>query len=100
MQNTEITGEVRVSDRALHSIIRGATMSVVGIAPLSHDSPTIRVNSLEIGIAVELRIAVQYGAPIVVVAQQVSDQVRARLEYALGLPVTDIQVFVQGTRRA
>ncbi len=92
-------GEVRISEQALRSIVNSAIGAVPGALVLTDIHPAIRIEPTSSGLNVEVRIAVQYGAPIGSVSQNVADTVRSKLEYALGLAVIHIQVLVQGTRR-
>ena len=50
------------------------------------------------GVVVDVYVIVQYGIRIRVVAESVQNTVRFHIEHALGLPVSAVNVYVQGLR--
>ncbi len=110
-ENNQI-GSIHVSPRAIATIAYHAareTYGVVGLAPknlvtgltqaLAKD-PThgveVRYDGVQINI--ELYIVVEYGTRIKSVAHSVSNAVRFHVEKALGLPVNEVNVHIQGLR--
>jgi uncharacterized alkaline shock family protein YloU len=49
-------------------------------------------------IAIDLYVIIEYGTRIVEVARNVQENVRYAVEHALGLPVSRVNVRVQGVR--
>jgi uncharacterized alkaline shock family protein YloU len=110
-ENNQI-GSVHVSPRAIATIAYHAareTYGVVGLAPknlvtgltqaLAKD-PThgVEVHYDGMQINIELYIVVEYGTRIKSVAHSVSNAVRFHVEKALGLPVNEVNVHIQGLR--
>ncbi len=114
MKNEEINsyGSVNVSARAISSIAYQAAVrsyGVVGLAPknivngLTHmvvKDPThgIEVECNEDHINIDLYVIVQYGTRIKSVAASVANTVRYNVEKALGFPINEVNVHVQGIR--
>ena len=71
-----------------------------GIAKLlSRDSKRgIDVTLLEAGIVIDVYVVVEYGVRIKTVAESIQHTVKFHLEKALGLPVHEVNVYVQGLR--
>ena len=105
-------GQIEVSPLAIATIASQAVLTsygVVGMAPrnvvdglaniLTHD-PRHGVEVLTQGgeITINLYIIVEYGTRIASVAESVQNVVRFNVEKALGLPVGDVNVYVQGLR--
>src|SRR3989338_734393 len=105
-------GHIEVSPLAIATIASQAVLTsygVVGMAPrnvvdglaniLTHD-PRHGVEVLTQGgeITINLYIIVEYGTRIASVAESVQNVVRFNVEKALGLPVGDVNVYVQGLR--
>jgi len=110
-ENNQI-GSIHVSPRAIATIAYHAareTYGVVGLAPknlmkgltqvLAKD-PTqgVEVHYDGVQINIELYIVVEYGTRIKSVAHSVSNAVRFHVEKALGLPVNEVNVHIQGLR--
>lgn len=113
--NTRIMpeGTIEVAPRAIASLVAHAvthTYGVVGMAPANlRDSvgQVLRKEDQHRGIGVhigrdaitvDIHIVVAYGTRISEVAQQVIATVNYTLQKSLGLPVTTINVHVQGVR--
>ena len=58
----------------------------------------IGVHMDEDGIVIDVYVIVQYGIRIRAVAESVQNTVRFHIERALGLPVSAVNVYVQGLR--
>ena len=110
----EITpmGNIHVSPRAIATIAYQAVLEsygVVGMASknlvngLAHvlvKDPTkgVEVHFKDDQINIDLYIVVEYGTRIKSVAASVANTVRYQVEKSLGLPVTQVNVHVQGLR--
>jgi uncharacterized alkaline shock family protein YloU len=105
-------GSIHISARAIATIAYQATIKsygVVGLASknivdgLAHlivKDPThgIEVNYEDDQIDIDVYVVVQYGTRIKSVANSVVNTVRFNVEKALGLPINNINVHVQGMR--
>lgn len=115
MPNTRISpqGVIEVSPRAIGSIAADAvcrSYGVVGMAPANLRDSVVQVlrredqhRGIEVhigkdSIAVDLYVVLQYGTRISEVAQQVIATVSYALNKSLGLPVSTVNVHVQGIR--
>lgn len=110
----EITpiGSIHVSPGAIASIAYHAALQSYGVVGLTSKNivggltqvvvkdPTYGVDVEYDGenINIELFIIVEYGTRIKSVAASVSNSVRYNVEKALGMPVHDVNVHVQGLR--
>jgi uncharacterized alkaline shock family protein YloU len=105
-------GSIHISARAIATIAYQATIKsygVVGLASknivngLAHlivKDPThgIEVHYEDDQIDIDIYVIVQYGTRIKSVANSVVNTVRFNVEKALGLPINNINVHVQGMR--
>ena len=105
-------GSIHVSPRAIATIVSNAvreSYGVVGLAPKNLvnglaqvvvKDPTLGVEVSYDGqkIDIDIYIIVEYGTRIKSVAASVSNTVRFQVERALGMPINDINVHVQGLR--
>lgn len=105
-------GTIDISARAIATIAYQATIKsygVVGLAPknimdglanLIVKDPThgIEVHYEDDHIDIDLYVIVQYGTRIKSVANSVVNTVRFNVEKALGLPINNVNVHVQGMR--
>jgi uncharacterized alkaline shock family protein YloU len=105
-------GTIHISPSAIATIAHRATLEsygVVGLAPknLAEGLATtitkepargisVRYNGEEIDI--DIHIIVEYGTRVTSVAESVANTVRYHVEKALGMPVHDINVHIQGLR--
>ncbi len=111
-EESNLIGSIHVSPRAIATIAYHAareTYGIVGLAPknlvtgltqaLAKD-PThgVEVHYDGTQINIELFIVVEYGTRIKSVAHSVSNAVRFHVEKALGLPVNEVNVHIQGLR--
>lgn len=107
-------GSIEVAPRAIASIVADAVCrayGVVGMAPANlrdsvaqvlrqedqHHGIEVHIGKEEI--AVDVYVVVAYGTRISEVAQQVIATVSYALEQALGMPVSNINVHVQGVSK-
>jgi uncharacterized alkaline shock family protein YloU len=111
-EDTNPYGSIDISARAIATIAYQATIKsygVVGLAPknimdglanLIVKDPThgIEVHYEDGHIDIDLYIVVQYGTRIKSVANSVVNTVRFNVEKALGIPINNVNVHVQGMR--
>jgi len=113
MADESVLGKIEVSPRAIISIAGDAVLScygVVGMAPATLSDGIaeilqvgnyyrgVEVKLLERSIVIDLYVVIEYGTRISEVAQLVMEQVKFRVEKALGMPVATVNVHVQGLR--
>lgn len=108
-------GKIEVAPRAIASIAAAAVMrsyGVVGMAPQTiregmarvlprqdaHKGVKVRIRGDEI--TIDLYVIVEYGTRIAEVARNAQENVLYAIERALGMPVTRVNVRVQGLRIA
>jgi Uncharacterized protein conserved in bacteria len=105
-------GGIRISPAAIAHVARDAALQSYGVVGLtsrnmfdylasqvrSSHLQGVRVHLKGEQIIVDLYVIVQYGTRISEVAQGVMNQVKYALERTLGVPVTQINVHVQGLR--
>ena len=109
---TTIHGKITISPEAIATISAHAAMQsygVVGMAAknlmdgiahaLAYD-PThgVEVQAMEDEIRINMYIIVEYGTRISSVATSVANAVRYQVERAIGMPVSAVNVHVQGLR--
>ena len=111
-EETNTLGNINISSRAIATIAYHAAIrsyGVVGLASrnlvngLTHmivKDPThgIEVDFTPEYINIDLYIVVQYGTRIKSVAASVANTVRFQVEKAIGMPLNEINVHVQGLR--
>jgi uncharacterized alkaline shock family protein YloU len=111
-EDTSPHGSIQVSPRAIASIAWQAAVQSYGVVGLASKNfldgvsnfivkdPThgIEVGYDEGRINIDLYIVVEYGTNIKVVAASVAKTVRFQVEKALGLPIQQVNVHVQGLR--
>jgi uncharacterized alkaline shock family protein YloU len=106
-------GKVEVSSRAIASIASEAVLRCYGVVGMSaatlrdgiaevlqvhHYHRGVDVQIVNEQIVVDLYVVVEYGTRISEVAQNVMESVKFSLERALGMPVAEVNVHVQGLR--
>jgi uncharacterized alkaline shock family protein YloU len=106
-------GKVKVSPRAIASIASEAVLRCYGVVGMSaatlrdgiaevlqvhHYHRGVDVQIVDEQIAVDLYVVIEYGTRISEVAQNVMESVKFALERALGMPVAEVNVHVQGLR--
>ncbi|MGD1997078.1 MAG: Asp23/Gls24 family envelope stress response protein [Anaerolineae bacterium] len=108
----EWKGQVEVSSTAIASIAHEAIMSCYGVvgtaskglatgiadvlSPESRRGVVVQVERDRI--VVDLYIVIEYGTRIASVARSAMNVVKYRVEQALGVPVAEVNVHVQGLR--
>jgi uncharacterized alkaline shock family protein YloU len=111
-KETTPIGSIHVSPQAIATIAYQATMRsygvvgmasknvVDGLAQVLVKDPThgIDVNYDGQQIDIDIYIIIEYGTRIKSVANSVANTVRYNVEKALGLPINEINVHVQGLR--
>ena len=105
-------GRIEVSTTAIASIVNEAVLTcygVVGTAAkdltsgivnvLSRDSKRgVEVHIKDNQITIDVYVIIEYGTRIVAVAHSVMNVVKFSVERALGVPVAEINVHVEGLR--
>lgn len=108
-------GKIEVLPRAIATIAAGAvgrSYGIVGMAPHTlregvaqvlrqedaHKGVDVQIGQDEI--TIDLYVIMEYGTRIAEVARNVQEHVRYAVEQALGVPVTRVNVRVQGLRMA
>ena len=105
-------GNIEVSPTAIASIANAAVLSCYGVVGttdkdlavgivnlLSPDSKRgIEVHVDDGQITIDVYVIIEYGTRIVAVACNVMNVVKFSVEQALGIPVTEVNVHVQGLR--
>ena len=109
---TTALGSIHISPNALATIAYHATLTsygVVGLAPknlaegISATITKIPARGVSVhyngeDIDIEVHIIIEYGTRITSVADSVADAVRYQVEKALGMPVHQVNVHIQGLR--
>jgi uncharacterized alkaline shock family protein YloU len=105
-------GRIEVSTTAIASIVNEAVLTcygVVGTAAkdltsgivnvLSRDSKRgVEVHIKDNQITIDVYVIIEYGTRIVAVARSVMNVVKFSVERALGVPVAEVNVHVEGLR--
>jgi uncharacterized alkaline shock family protein YloU len=111
-EETNPIGSINISPRAIATIAYHAAVQsygVVGLASknivngLTHlivKDPThgIEVNYNGAQVDIDIYIVVEYGTRIKSVASSVANTVRYQVEKAIGIPINEVNVHVQGLR--
>jgi len=111
-EETTTFGTITISPNALATIAYHATLTsygVVGLAPKNlvegltatitkepAHGVSVRYNGDQID--VDVHIVIEYGTRITSVADSVANAVRYQVEKALGMPIHNVNVHVQGLR--
>ena len=113
MSKESALGKVEVSPRAIASIASQAVLNCYGVVGMSAATlrdgiaEVLQVNNYHRGvdvrvvddhIVVDLYVVIEYGTRISEVAQNMMETVKFSLEQALGMPVAEVNVHVQGLR--
>ena len=111
MSEENYLGQIEVSPRAIAALAGQAVLEsygVVGMAnrnfrdgiaeilPGSHYRRGIEVRLVEHEITIDLYVVIQYGTRISEVAHGIISRVRFGVEKALGIPVKQVNIHVQG----
>ena len=103
-------GSIHISPRAVATIAYHATRESYGVVGLTSKNlvkglanslvkdPThgVEVNFDGESITIDLYIIIEYGTRITSVAESVANSVRYQVEKALGMPIHNVNVHVQG----
>ena len=111
-EETTTLGTIHISPNALATIAYHATLTsygVVGLAPknlaeglaatitrVPAHGVSVHYNGEEIDI--DIHIIIEYGTRVNSVAESVADAVRFQVEKALGMPIHQVNIHVQGLR--
>jgi uncharacterized alkaline shock family protein YloU len=108
MPERRAPGRSAVTRRAVTDIVRAAVLSSYGVAGFASprtidpvirwlrlDEPGIRIRIGD-GLRVALHLRVAYGLPVAEVARQVESAVRYSVERALGRPIDELSIHVDG----
>jgi uncharacterized alkaline shock family protein YloU len=112
MTDKQPKGRIEVSTAAIASLANEAVLTCYGVVGtalkdlpmgianlLSPDSKRgIEVHIEDHQITIDVYIIVEYGTRIAAVARSVMNVVKFTVERALGIPVTEVNVHVQGLR--
>jgi uncharacterized alkaline shock family protein YloU len=105
-------GKIEISRRAIatiafqtaqqsYGVVGMAAKNLVdGLAQMMLKDPTkgVEVKFINLQINIDLYIIIEYGTRISSVASSVSNSVRFNVERAIGIPVNEVNVHVQGLR--
>ena len=109
----EVMGKIEVAPRAIATIAAravGQSYGVVGMAPhtlregmaqvlrQADAHRGVEVHISDSAIAIDLYVILEYGTRISEVAHNIQENVRYAVEQALGMPIGQINVRVQGLR--
>jgi uncharacterized alkaline shock family protein YloU len=111
-ETTSTIGNINISPRAIATIAYHAALQSYGVVGLANKSlvdglaqalvkdPTHGVEIHYDGqhLNIDLYVIIEYGTRIKSVASSVAHTVRYQVEKALGMPVTQVNVHVQGLR--
>ena len=111
-EETTHLGSIHVSPRAIATIAYHAALQSYGVVGLTSKNlvegltqaivkdPTngVQVEYDGVSINIDLFVIIEYGTRIKSVANSVKNTVRYQVEKALGMPVNQINVHVQGLR--
>ncbi len=92
-------GEIRVGARAIAAIISRAVRTTRGGGELTGGAAGLSVHDTPSGLRVDVQVRLQYGAPIEQTAAALREQIGAALTRALGRPIAEIHIHVQGLLR-
>jgi uncharacterized alkaline shock family protein YloU len=110
-ENTTL-GSIKISPRAIATIAYHAALQSYGVVGLTSKNlvagltnvlvkdPTLGVDVEYdgININIDLYVIIEYGTRIKSVASSVQNTVRYNVEKALGMPINEVSVHVQGLR--
>ncbi len=111
-EETNPIGSINISPRAIATIAYHAAVQSYGVVGLASKSivnglthlivkdPThgIEVNYDGAQVDIDIYIVVEYGTRIKSVASSVANTVRYQVEKAIGIPINEVNVHVQGLR--
>ncbi len=111
-EETTTLGTIHISPKAVATVAYHATLEsygVVGLAPKNlaegiaatitrepARGVSVQYNGEEIDI--DVHVIVEYGTRVTIVADSIAESVRYHVEKALGMPVHNVNVHIQGLR--
>jgi uncharacterized alkaline shock family protein YloU len=113
MSPGSVLGRIEVSPRAIASLASDAVLGCYGVVGMAASTVRdgiaqvlqvenrhrgVQVNAKDGQVTVDLYVVIEYGIRISEVAQNVMDSVKFTVERALGMPVAEVNVHVQGVR--
>lgn len=112
MSEVEYRGRIEVSPTAIASIAHEAVLTCYGVVgTVAKDLPTGIANVISPGrrrgvevdvrdgeIVIDIYVIIEYGTRIAAVARSVMNVVKFNIERTLGVPVTEVNVHVEGLR--
>lgn len=113
MSEETMLGKIEVAPEAIATIASRAVLEsygVVGMASSSlrhgladllgkdHSRRGVRVELVNDHVTIDLYVVVEYGLRISEVAHNIMESVKFNVEKALGIPVAEVNVHVQGLR--
>jgi uncharacterized alkaline shock family protein YloU len=111
-EETTTLGTIHISPNALATIAYHATLTsygVVGLAPknlaegLTASITRVPAHGISVqyngeDIDIDVHIIIEYGTRVTSVAESVANTVRFQVEKALGMPIHNVNIHVQGLR--
>ncbi|HNR95350.1 MAG: hypothetical protein BWY10_00266 [Chloroflexi bacterium ADurb.Bin180] len=105
-------GRVEVSPGAIAGLAGNAVLECYGVVGMAHPSLRsgfqvlqresirrgVQVRVIEERIVIDLFVVLEYGVRISEVAHNIMENVKFRVERALGVPIHEVNVHVQGLR--
>lgn len=113
MAEEQRLGRVEVAPSAIAGLAGAAVLECYGVVGLAHPSLRsglaevlqreryrrgVRVRVIEQRIVIDLYVVLEYGVRISEVAHNIMENVKFRVEKALGVPIEEVNVHVQGLR--
>jgi len=105
-------GRIEVSPAAVATIANHAVLNSYGVVGMSSKNLVnglaqvlrpdsrrgVEVHVDEEQIVIDLYVVIEYGVRIATVARNIMESVKFHVEKAMGVPITDVNVHVQGLR--
>jgi len=104
-------GQVEITPTAIASIAGQAVLKSYGVVGLSSRSGRrlvslsrdnikkgVEISIIDDGIVIDLYVVIEYGTRVSTVAHNIMQNVKFSVEKALGVPITQVNVYVQGLR--
>ncbi len=104
-------GQVEIAPTAIASIAGQAVLKSYGVVGISSRSGRrllslsrdnikkgVEISIIDDGIVIDLYVIIEYGTRISTVAHNIMQNVKFSVEKALGVPITQVNVYVQGLR--
>ena len=104
-------GQIEIAPTAIANIAGQAVLRSYGVVGLSSKSGRrllnlsrdnikngVEISIISDGIVIDLYVIIEYGTRISTVAHNIMQNVKFGVEKALGVPITQVNVYVQGLR--